>query len=297
MPGHRVSRADRHFRAVADQARLERNDSPKTVERRTQGGGPKDHGHHAPGCPAEGGRGDYYTRRNPESVLRGLAGMNAFRYQALEAKGTPASGVIVAEDRKAALHLLSERGLFPSSLEICSSRAEAVAPAVPIGRRAPGGIRFGTRIARKEITAFTREMAALLGAAIPIPQALESLGEEEENPVLKEVVLGISDSVRKGAALSSALEEHPRLFNKLYVSMVRVGEEAGVLPKVMADLAELLEHEDEVRSEVYSAVAYPLFVLGFGIITVTILMTVVLPKLFTMLQEMLTVLPLPTLIL
>jgi type II secretory pathway component PulF len=79
--------------------------------------------------------------------------------------------------------------------------------------------------------------------------------------------------------------------------MVRVGEEAGVLPKVMADLAQLLEHEDEVRGEVKSAVAYPLFVLCFGILTVTILMTVVMPKLFTMLQEMLTVLPLPTLIL
>jgi len=192
---------------------------------------------------------------------------------------------------------LSERGLFPSSLEICSSRGEAVAPAVPIRERRPAGIRFATRIPRKEITAFTREMAALLGAAIPIPQALESLGEEEENPVLKEVVLGISDSVRKGAALSAALDEHPRLFNKLYVSMVRVGEEAGVLPKVMADLAELLEHEDEVRSEVIAAVSYPVFVLGFGLFTVTILLTVVLPRLFGMLEEMLQILPLPTLIL
>src|SRR5436189_6202865 len=79
--------------------------------------------------------------------------------------------------------------------------------------------------------------------------------------------------------------------------MWKVGEEAGQLPRVMADLAELLEHEDEVRSEVRAAVAYPLFVLGFGIFTVTILMTVVLPRLFGMLQEMLSVLPLPTLIL
>jgi type II secretory pathway component PulF len=79
--------------------------------------------------------------------------------------------------------------------------------------------------------------------------------------------------------------------------MVRVGEEGGVLPKVMADLADLLEHEDEVRGEVVSAVAYPVFVLIFGICTVTVLLTVVLPKLFTMLQDMLPVLPLPTLIL
>ena len=95
---------------------------------------------------------------------------------------------------------------------------------------------------------------------------------------MREVVLKISDSVRKGASFSAALDEHPRLFSKLYVSMVRVGEEAGALPKVMADLADLLEHEDEVRGEVVAAVAYPVFVLGFGLVTVTILLTVVLPK-------------------
>src|SRR5205807_3416712 len=129
-----------------------------------------------------------------------------------------------------------------------------------------------------------------------IPQALDGLAEEE-NPALREVIKSIADSVRKGAAFSAALEEHPRLFSKLYVSMVRVGEEAGVLQKVMADLAELLEHEDEVRGEVLSAVSYPIFVLGFGVLTVAVLLTVVLPRLFSMLQEMLQVLPLPTLIL
>jgi type II secretory pathway component PulF len=126
---------------------------------------------------------------------------------------------------------------------------------------------------------------------------LQGLGQEEDNPALKEIILQISDSVRKGVAISAAMDEHPRLFNKLYVSMVRVGEEAGALPKVMNDLANLLEHEDEVRSEVVAAVSYPVFVLGFGIFTVTILLSVVLPRLFTMLEEMLPVLPLPTLIL
>ncbi len=104
-------------------------------------------------------------------------------------------------------------------------------------------------------------------------------------------------AVRKGESLSTALEAHPALFSKLYVSMIRVGEEAGVLPKVMNDLADLLEHEDEVRGEVVAAVAYPVFVLCFGFVTVTILLTVVLPRLFSMLEEMLPVLPLPTLIL
>src|SRR5438034_6388354 len=223
--------------------------------------------------------------------------MNAFRYQAIELSGTAVQGVIEAEDRKTALHLLGKRGLFPSILEVCRAADETPAAAPPVTETMRADVRHGQRIKRKEITAFTREMAALLGAAIPIPQALDGLGEEEENPALREVVLKLSDSVRKGAAFSAALEEHPRLFSKLYVSMVRVGEEAGVLQKVMADLAELLEHEDEVRGEVLSAVAYPIFVLGFGLLTIVVLLTVVLPRLFSMLQEMTQSLPLPTLIL
>jgi general secretion pathway protein F len=222
--------------------------------------------------------------------------MTAFRYQAIEGNGASVGGVIEADDRKAALQLLGQRGLFPSSLEISSSP-------VPTGKQSfsSSQARHSTgpltgRITRKDITALTREMSALLGAAIPIPQALDGLADEE-NAALRHVIVTVADSVRKGAALSSALEEHPALFSKLYVSMIRVGEEAGVLPRVMADLADLLEHEDEVRGEVVSAVAYPVFVLGFGIVTVTVLLTWVMPRLFGMLQEMLQVLPLPTLIL
>jgi general secretion pathway protein F len=223
--------------------------------------------------------------------------MKAFRFQAIELNGAPVKGEIEAADRKSALQLLGARGLFPSVLENCAPAAEAAVRPVLTPTPHTRAPRVGGRVSGKDITAFTREMGALLGASIPIPQALDGLGEEEENPALRAIVLKIADSVRKGAALSAALEEHPKLFSKLYVSMVRVGEEAGVLPKVMADLAELLEHEDELRGEVLAAVAYPVFVLCFGFVTVTVLLTVVMPKLFSMLTEMATTLPLPTVIL
>ena len=222
--------------------------------------------------------------------------MNAFRYQALESTGRSVEGVIEADDRKSALRLLSERGLFPSILETSPNGATRSSAAQAVSRPS-FSVQPGGRVKRKDITAFTREMSALLGAAIPIPQALDGLGEEEESPAMKAMVLKLSESVRKGASFSSALDEHPRLFSKLYISMVRVGEEAGALQKVMGDLADLLEHEEEVRGEVKAAVAYPLFVLGFGILTVIGLLTLVLPRLFGMLKEMLTDLPLPTLIL
>lgn len=222
--------------------------------------------------------------------------MNAFRYQAIEQTGASVQGVIEAEDRKAALRLLGQRGLFPSNLEMCGNNGAAVAaPAGASGR--PSAISRGRGVSRKDITAFTRELSALVSAGIPIPQALDSLGEENENAAFRDVVLKIADSVQKGAALSASLDEHPKLFGKLYASMIRVGEEAGQLPVVMADLANLMEHEDEVRSEVGAAVAYPVFVLCFGFVTVAILLTVILPRLFTMLEEILPVLPLPTLIL
>jgi general secretion pathway protein F len=223
--------------------------------------------------------------------------MNAFRYQAVELNGVAVEGVVEAEDRKAALRSLGKRGLYPSNLELCTDDRKASASDSSAGTERRSARRSGGRIKRKQITAFTREMSALLAAAIPIPQALTGLGEEEENPALRGVILTISDSVRKGIAFSAALDEHPRLFSKLYVSMVRVGEEAGQLPKVMTDLADLLEHEDEVRGEVITAVSYPIFVLGFGVATVAVLLTVVLPRLSGMLQEMMQVLPLPTLIL
>ena len=220
--------------------------------------------------------------------------MNAFRYQAIGAGGAPVNGVIEAEDRKTALQLLSQRNVFPSLLEAVSAtnKAGAQSAAMPKGQ-----ISFGNWIRRRDITAFTREISALLAAAIPIPQALDSLGEEEENPALKAVVQQIGEAVRKGESFSTALAQHPKLFSNLYVSMISVGEEAGVLPKVLNDLADFLEHDDEVRGEVTAAVAYPAFVLCFGFVTVTVLLTVVLPRLFSMLEEMLTVLPLPTLIL
>ena len=224
--------------------------------------------------------------------------MNAFRYQAIQANGSAVEGLIEAEDRRAALRLLGQQGLFPASLEISAANGEATAvPAIGQAAARPSVTTYAKRIRRKDITTFTREMSALLAAAIPIPQALDGLGEQEENPALRTVVLKLSESVRKGGSLSSALDEHPRLFRKLYVSMVRVGEEAGALPRVMNDLADLLEHEDEVRGEVVAAVAYPVFVLCFGFVTVGVLLTVVMPKLFSMLTEMATTLPLPTVIL
>src|SRR5438046_632126 len=158
MPRHRVPRSNRHLRTAPDQPGTQRTDSAETLERRTQSGGSEDHGYDAPGRFAEGRRRDHRTGGDFKGLFGRFAGMSAFRYQAIEANGGPARGVIEADDRKTALQLLGKRGLFPSSLEVCSPPGEATTPALGIQDAASTKIRFGARVRRREITSFTREL-------------------------------------------------------------------------------------------------------------------------------------------
>src|SRR5436305_830026 len=136
--------------------------------------------------------------------------MNQFRYQAISGSGATVEGTIEAEDRKGALQVLGERGLFASNLEVSSALQKAAEPAQPAEAAVPE-VHSSRRVRKKDITAFTREISALLNAGIPIPQSLDGLGEQEENLALRAVVLKIGQSVRKGIPLSAAMAEHPRL--------------------------------------------------------------------------------------
>lgn len=217
-----------------------------------------------------------------------------FHYTAFADDGSTKSGALEAESKRDAMKHLRSQGLVATALKpTTAAPASAKAQADPSRTQSA---RRG-RVGRKQISSFTRELAALLGAGIPVSQALTSLSEEEENPALADIIRDLSEGLRSGQALSEAMAAKPKLFNDLYVSMVRVGEEAGALEDVMNDLANMMEHQDEVRGEMTSAVSYPLFVLGFGFLSVAILLGFVLPKLFGMLQDMLDTLPLPTLIL
>ena len=135
--------------------------------------------------------------------------MTSFRYQAVQGTGAGVQGVVEAEDRRAAIRLLAEKGLFPSALEPVAGSAKsapvAANPAAGANAAAPeAGLRFGSGIRRKEITAFSREMSALLDASIPIPQALEGIAAEESNPAMKALVDTISRDVRTGASTALA---------------------------------------------------------------------------------------------
>src|SRR5262249_37169447 len=151
--------------------RTARADFAEALQCRTQGHGTEDDDDHAPGRASKGSSRPDFFGRNPQGFLRRFARMTTFRYQAIAGHGGPAGGVIVAEDRKSALQLLGQQGLFPSSLEISAAGMATTEQSIPSATGA-GVPALGKRITRKDITAFTREMSALLGAAIPIPQAL-----------------------------------------------------------------------------------------------------------------------------
>jgi len=220
----------------------------------------------------------------------------SFRYEAIGSDGAATSGVIEADNRRIALRKLSDRGLFPSVLHFQSAAAATRAASSDGALADEAPVAVG-RISRKEITAFTREMATLLDATIPIPRALESLADQGDGGGLRRVIEDVASRVRRGVSLSSALARYPRIFPTLYTSMIQVGEESGRLAPVMSDLATLMENEDEMRGEVLSAVAYPAFVLFLGVVTTFILLAFVMPSLFKMLEGISTVLPLPTRIL
>jgi len=241
-------------------------------------------------------------------------GLASFRYEAVANDGRSSAGVVDAPDRRRALDHLSRQGLFPSTLEVVDGAIGAGStdlnralvpstgnsPSEPASRtpastaEAP---RPHGRISRKEVSGFTRQMATLLAATIPIPRALDGLAEQEQNEALSMVIKEISADVKRGDPFSRALSRYPKLFSGLYASMVQVGEESGQLDTVLDDLADFLEDQDEMRGEVVSAIAYPSFVLGLGVLTTVVLLTFVMPRLLGIMTDLTEALPLPTRIL
>jgi len=157
-----------------------------------------------------------------------------------------------------------------------------------------GGI-FGRRIAQREITVFTRQLASLIKSGVPILKALYTISEQTENPAFRKVIKDFENTIRDGSLLSEALQKYPALFSQLYVNMVRSGESGGVLDTILIRLAESREKEEEVRRKVQAATAYPALVVIVGIITVMVLLVFFLPRITGIFKDYgFSKLPLPT---
>ena len=198
-------------------------------------------------------------------------------------------GVLDAETEQEALAQLSQMGYFPVLIQ----REETFEQ----GQAAPRSIRLFTKIRRRDITFFTRQLADLLESGLPLMRALDILREQTENRGLQEILSDLASHVRDGKSFSDALAFYPRAFSNLYVSMVRSGEVGGMLSEVLARLADFAEKEEEMHAKVRAALAYPILILLVGMGTVAVLLIFVVPKLVSLFQEVGQILPLPTRIL
>jgi type II secretory pathway component PulF len=154
-----------------------------------------------------------------------------------------------------------------------------------------------SRVTPQDLIVFSRQLATLVSAGIPFLQSLSTLEMQTENPRLQKSIGEIRKEVEGGASFSEALSRHPAIFNKLYVSMIRAGETAGVLDDILDRLALLAEHEAETRARVKAAVRYPLIVVVAISLAFVFLVSFVIPKFATIFERFKTELPLPTRIL
>jgi len=154
---------------------------------------------------------------------------------------------------------------------------------------------FFQKPSRKDLTVFTRQLATLIDADVPILESLEILARQSEKESFRKVIATIGAAVEGGATLSIALAEHERVFDRFFTSLVRVGEVSGKLQESLLYLADHLERSSELNSKIRGAIFYPVFVLASLIIVAIIMMTTVIPQLLTIIKDAgATQLPLPT---
>jgi type IV pilus assembly protein PilC len=150
------------------------------------------------------------------------------------------------------------------------------------------------KVKLRDLVVFSRQFSTLINAGLPVVRALYVLSEQTQNKKLEDVIDAVRGDVEAGLSLSEALEKHPKVFNRLYVEMVRAGEIGGMLDGVLLRIADQLEKEADLRRKVKSAMIYPLFVLGFAFLTLTFLLLFIVPIFAGLFEDLGGTLPLPT---
>ena len=217
--------------------------------------------------------------------------MPVYEYTALDTGGKKLKGVLDADSLAAARQKIRKTGKYPVEIR----------ETVPRARQTKKGSFFslqtGPRVKQQEIHVATRQLATLLGAGIPLVPALNGLIEQTTNKTLKTIITQIKESVNEGNSLTSALAEHPRLFSRIYVNMVRAGEASGSLDVVLERLAEFGERQQALGSRIKAALIYPIFMALVGTVVLFLLITFIVPSITKVFDDRNQILPLPTIIL
>jgi len=194
--------------------------------------------------------------------------MAAFRYLVADANGKESGGVLEADSARAARQLLRGRNLIPLSVE----------PVLNASPRAAGGLAAGRRLSQTELAVLTRQLASLLGAQLPVADALTVMVEQSEKQSVRELMASIRTDVLSGTSLSRALARHPRQFPDIYRALIAAGEESGKLGTVLASLADYIEERARLSQKITLAFIYPAVVTLVALAVVIGLLTYVVPQ-------------------
>ena len=229
--------------------------------------------------------------------------MPRFNYVALDARGQEASGLLEAASNSAAISQLRQAGYFPTSVieeaiitsdgkEARGRTEKAVRATKP---RAKKGITLFQRkkVKSKTLMMFTRQLATLIDSGLPLLRSLNVLAKQERDKVLKKTINQIADSVQSGNTFSDALAVHPRIFNNLYVNMVKAGEVGGVLELVLTRLSEFQEKAAKIKNKVISAMVYPIIVMTMAVGILCFLLVFIVPRFEVIFHDLLGDKPLP----
>ncbi|MGL4399187.1 MAG: type II secretion system F family protein [Luteolibacter sp.] len=210
--------------------------------------------------------------------------MANFQYSALDAKGEQTTGALSAATEAEAIQQLRAKGLYPTQItEDGKTKGKKGAPAKAKGKPAAKAKttskgQIGGRIKPKSLMIFTRQLATLIDSGLPLLRSLTVLEKQEPNPVLKATVAALAENVQGGSTFSESLAQHPKIFNKLYVNMVKAGELGGVLEIVLNRLAEYQEKAQKLKNKIVSAMVYPVIVMFIAVAILVFLMIFIVPK-------------------
>src|SRR6266540_857645 len=199
--------------------------------------------------------------------------MPLYRYKAVNTSGDVAAGELDAANESEIVDRLRDQGLMP--MQVVAAAGERVAAAQKAARHRWFAPR---RVTRDHLLAFTRELATLLRAGLPLDRALEVLINLADAPPVARLLQAVRDSVRGGKSLSLALDMHRNVFSRFYVNIVRAGEAGGALGVVLTRLAETMERNKELRESVISALIYPTILIGVAVLSLMVILGFVVPQ-------------------
>ena len=192
-----------------------------------------------------------------------------FKYRAVDAAGKTQAGIVNAESEREAMRVLRGRGLTPLQLRATQASSGS----------------GGKRVKQSDLLDFTNGLCTLIESRVPLDRALRLLEGITESAAMRELTLELLREVKEGRSLAAAMEGHPTVFSKMYINIVRAGEEGGILDQLLPELAEFLDTSAKTRQTIISAMIYPAVLLVTGIVSVVLLLVFVVPQFAAMFED------------